>query len=213
MSDRALFPNLKLFKKTLREHFLVAIREIYKVHPTYTFLESRSDTQIHIEPTYADVTYTGKKPHMLVKIGTYDFALQDTLGKNMFEDVPNLLGVTGGYSSLKNMSTNIFVIVRAYAEEESSDLADELAMLGVYAAHHMFTQVGINIQGSRVGETNKTETQGETYDTVVNFQVDVPWKLQQVNEADFSDPEVGIDLPTETADVYRSPNVYINDDN
>lgn len=209
MNERIIFPGLRLFKKTVREHFLIALREIYKIHPSYTFVDSEDETKIHIQPTYADVVYEGKNPQLLVKVGNYEFSLQDTLGGNLMDEVRNNLNVVGGYRSIKNISTTITVIVKTYAEEESSDMADELVLLGTYAAHHMFTQMGINIRGSAVSDTTETDPQNEVFETVVNFIVDVPWELSKVSQTEAIDPETDIEFEDFPFGEYRQPGVYV----
>lgn len=207
--SRTIFPDLKLFKKTIREHFLVALREIFKIHPVYPYEENQeAETKIHIEPTYATRTYEGKNPQMLVKVGGYEFHLQDMLGNNLFSDQRNELGVVGGFTSLKNMSTAISVVVRAYAEEESSDLADELASLGVYSAKHMFAQVGIQIRRSSISETTKSG-QDDHYDTVVVFEVDVPWEFSQASKKASEDGDVEYEADPIANGSYREPGVSV----
>jgi hypothetical protein len=185
------------------------MRTIYTNHPTYSYNEQiPSDTKIHIEPTYAQQRFEGKNPRMLIKVGQYEFSLQDTLGGNLMSDIMNSDGVIGGYSAIKNMSVPITVVVRAYAEEESSDLADELVALGVYAAHHMFTQVGLNIRGSAVSETRETDNQTDTFDTFVNFTVDVPWQLSKFSGKGPADADAEIIVPEDVTGDYRAPGVY-----
>ena len=188
---------------------MIALREIFRIHPAYPYLDNAAETKIHIEPTYANSVFEGKNPRLLVKAGQYDFALQDTLGRNMFEDVRNNLGVIAGYRSIKNMAFPITVIVRAYAEEESSDIADELALLAVYAAQHMFTQVGINVRGSSVSTTNETNAQNDLFDTMVNFIVDVPWELASFTNKGPADADAEIEFDDSDIGDYRSPGAYV----
>lgn len=210
MSDRQIFPDLRLFKKSVTERFLVSLREIYKNHPVYTYADTDSaNTAIHIEPTYANLTFEGRNPQMLVKVGQYEFGLQDTLGMNLNQVITNASGVYGGFESLKNMSTMVTVVVKAYAEEESSDIADELAMLGVYAARNMFTQTGINIRGSAISETVVMDQQANLYQTIINFQVDVPWQLSTVSDAQSLDPAPTYTGPDPLAGDYTEPGVYV----
>jgi hypothetical protein len=145
---------------------------------------------------------------MLVKVGQYEFSLQDTLGMNLMADVKNSEGVIAGFSSMKNMSVSVTIVMRAYAEEESSDLADELSALGVYAVHHMFTQVGLNIRGAAVSETRETDSQNDTFDTIVNFTIDVPWQVSNASgkPAVDTDPEIIVD--DDFTGEYRAPGVY-----
>jgi hypothetical protein len=211
MSERTIFPDLKLFKKTVTEHFLLSLQEIYRIHPVYPYTDDESPyTSIHISPTYANITYDSLRPQLLVKVGQYDMALQDTLGNNLYEEIRNDDDVIGGYRSLKNLSTMVTVMVRAFAEEESSDIADELAVLGVYAAHHMFAQMGLNIRGSSVSETVKVDNQNDYFQTNVNFQVDVPWQFTTVNRSGATNPDWETTIPEDFIGVYRMPGVYVH---
>lgn len=213
MNERLIFPGLKLFKKTVVEHFLVATREIYKRHPAYLYKENApEETRIHIEPTYANMKYGGKVPQLLVKVGNYEFALQDTFGNNMFEEVINELNVIGGYRSLKDMSAPITILVRAYAEEESQDIADEFIQLAVYAASHMYNQVGINVRGASVSDTREVDQQSDFFETIINLQVNIPWQFSNVSGKEAVDPGVDVELP-EMPEGYRAPNVYIYEEN
>lgn len=209
MYERTIFPEMKLFKKEITERFLIALREVFRIHPAYGYKDDESKSLIHIDPTYADITYEGKNPQLLIKVGGYQFNLTDTLNQNAYEEVINSQGVIGGYRSLKNMAANVSIIVRSYAEEESSDLADELSTLGVYTAHFMFTQVGINIRGSQVSETQESDNHNDIYETVVTFQIEVPWEFTKANgkPADGADFEIIAD--DESINDYRRPGVNV----
>lgn len=209
MSDRTIFPDLKLFKKEITERFLIAMREVFRRHPAYGYQDDESDSRIHINPTYANIQYEGKTPQLLVKVGSYQFNLTDTLNNNAYEEVNNELGVVGGFRSLKNMGTTVTVMVRSYAEEESSDLADEVAALGVFSAHFMFTQLGINIRDSQVSETQETDNNNDIYETAVNFRVEVPWEFTKVNSKPADGVEFEVDpWEQELLSGYRGPGVY-----
>jgi hypothetical protein len=211
--NRLIFPNLVGFKKTVTEHFLVALREIYKVHPAYPYKDDPSKTKIRIIPTHANPTYEGRTPEFLVKVGQYEFSLQDYLHRNLFEEIKNDKGVIGGYKSLKYMRTNVTVRVRSFYAEQSEDLADELAMLAIYAAHHMFAQLGLNIVGSSVSETVESEEVNDYYDTVVNFTVDVPWQVSEVGLQDSSQADIELESGISTGqDEYRRPGVDVTID-
>jgi hypothetical protein len=209
MTERMIFPELKLFKRTVMDHFLVALREIYKIHPAYPYNDTdSSQTQIHIEPTYGNITFEGKNPQMLVKVGQYEFALQDMLGGNISGMAFNSAGVAAGFKAMKNMSTLVSVVVKSYAEEESSDIADELSMLGTYAAHHMFVQVGVNIRGSAVSETQQIDPSNNLFQTIVNFSVDIPWELSKFTETASTDPVGEVTIPPINNGEYVAPDVY-----
>lgn len=208
--SRTMFPDLKLFKKEMTERFLIVLREIFRDHPAYPYLDDESKTSIHIDPTYADIQYEGKSPQLFIKSGSYQFSLQDTLNRNMYSEIMNAQGVYSGSRHLKNMSSTVAIIVRSYGEEESSDLADEIAALGIFAAHHMFTQLGINIRSSNVSETDEMDQNNDRYQTVVNFQIDVPWEFSIGTDDGALDPEFDIGWDEEgDYEGYRSPGVYV----
>lgn len=208
MSDRVIFPNMALFKREVTDRSLVALREIYRIHPAYAYNDDPSLTQIHIEPTYGNITFEGENPQLLIKVGSYEFALQDYLGMNLAGPQQNDLGVEGGFYSLKDMTTVISVTVKAYAEEESSDIADELVLLGTYAARHMFNQVGIIVQGSAVSDTEEADPSKNIYQTVVSFSVNVPWQFSMSSSDPSIDPGSTIDLPPVNGGDYVPPGVY-----
>ena len=210
MYERQIFPDIKLFKKELTERFLVALMEIYRIHPAYPYADDESESSIQISPTYADIRYEGRNPQLLIKVGAYQFNLTDMLNQNAVEEILNSQGVTAGYRHFKNISTTVTVIIRAFAEEESSDLADELSTLGIFTAHHMFAQMGINIRDSQVSETSEVDNNNDIFETAVSFRVDVPWEFTRShNEAadDFDfEYEPGHD---EIINNYRRPGVYV----
>lgn len=209
MNERTIFPELKLFKREITDRFLIALREVFRRHPAYGYKDDEFESRIHIDPTYANIQYEGKNPQLLVKVGQYQFDLNDTLNQNAYEEVLNEQGAIGGYRSLKNMGTNVTINVRSYAEEESSDLADELASLGVYSAHFMFAQVGINIRDSQVSETTETDRNNDIFETVVNFRIEVPWEYTQTNKKPADGGEIEIEYPDdESINGYRRPGVY-----
>ncbi|MED4068627.1 hypothetical protein [Priestia megaterium] len=209
MNERTIFPNLKLFKKEITERFLIALREVFRQHPAYGYQDDESETRIHIDPTYANIFYEGKNPQMLIKVGSYQFNLNDTFNQNAYQEVENDLGVIGGFRSLKTIGTNITVMIRSFAEEESSDLADELSTLGIFSAHSMFTQVGINIRDAQVSETVEADNNNDIYETGVSFQIETPWEFMKVNgkPADGGEIEFESDDDDITND-YRQPGVY-----
>lgn len=187
---------------------MIALREIYRIHPAYPYADDDARTKIHIEPTYGNVRDEGKNPQLLVKVGQYEFALQDYLGMNLAGPQPNDSGVNAGFYSLKDMTTVITVTVNAYTEEESSDIADELVMLGTYAARHMFNQVGIIIQGSAVSETQEIDNQKDIYQTLVSFSVNVPWQLSTTTGNPGLNPGGTITIPPINNGDYVAPGVY-----
>ena len=208
MYERQIFPDIKLFKKEITERFLIALREIYRIHPAYQYLDDERDSQIHIDPTYVNINYEGRAPRLLIKVGGYQLGLNDMLFNNASGEVLNTQGVASGYRSLKRMITNVMITVRSFAEEESSDLADELASLGVVSAHHMFTQVGINIRNVDVTETQEADQNNDIYETVVNFQIEVPWEFTQSTDDLADEVDFEIIADDDIINGYRSPGVY-----
>ena len=206
--SRQIFPDLNLFKKETTERFLMALMEIYRKHPVYKYNDNDSKTRIQISPTYGNITHQGKNPHLLVRVGGYQFNLNDYLNNNATEEIVNDEGVVAGFKSLKLISTTISVHVRSYGEEESSDIADELAQLGVFSASFMFSQVGIDIRDVQISETQETDNNNDIYETMLQFQVIVPWEFKKLSNK----PAAGGEVEFEHEDIingYRRPGVYV----
>ena len=208
MDQRTIFPKVKLFKKTVTEHTLIALYEIYRIHPQFPYQDEEKLSDISIIPSYGNIEYEGKTPQLVVKVGGYNFNLQDTLGKNMYGFQENEDGVATGYRSLKDMGTGITILVRAMAEEESSDLADELSFLATMGATHMFNQVGLNVRGSSVSETVQVDNQTDWWQTVVNLSVLVPFEFGVSSDAEPIDPTVEYEFDDEVVKGYRAPETY-----
>lgn len=211
MNNRVIFPQLKLFKKEITERFLVATREIYKQHPVYLYDEDESKSGILIYPSYGDVKRPGVQPKLVVKAGSYQYSLMDTFSNNMTMEAKNSAGVIAGYTKSQIIPIQLAVIAQAYAEEESSDIADELAQLVVDACRRMYSQVGIVIRGVNVSETDLVNKEESTYQTVVSISMDIPWSSTAVSNEppiDSVDPEIDDDFPR--FETYRSPGVDIH---
>lgn len=209
--NRTIFPNLQLFKKEITERLLVAIREIYKHHPVYLYDEMESATKILIYPSYADTEYTGEMPKILVKPGGYQFGLNDTLFNNFETETKNDAGLISGYTYSKMMITSFQAIIHAYAEEESSDIADEFVQLAVFACRTMFDQVGIKIEEAQVSETDLVDKDAGKYQTVVSIAIDYPWGGKITTNGDpvddiYTDPP---DIDDSISDAYRAPGVEV----
>ena len=209
--ERTLFPDMRLFKKQVRENAIVTLREIFRPHPFYKYEDDMSTTRIHIQPTYADVQNQSKVPRLLVKIGEYSLALQDTLGGNVAGELRNALGVIAGYQRRVNVPTVISISVKAYAEEESSDIADEVATLAVYSGKHMFSQMGLIIEGATVSETREIDPSNDIYETIVMVRVTIPWEFRDVSDKDLSNPDIDIEYPDIDRKEYRAPGAYVYD--
>ena len=210
MSDRQIFKNLNLFKKTVVERFLITTREIYKHHPTYVYHDDDEETGILIYPSYADPKVDGNQPRLIVKAGSYNYHLMDTMFNNMSKEVV-VRGAVAGYEHSQIITIPLTVLIHAYAEEESSDLADEFASLVVYACRKMYSSMGLVIRGIQISETDIFNSQQKVYQTTASISLDVPWSTSDV---DTSKPIGSIDITPEEEepllfDTYRSPGVSV----
>lgn len=178
MSNRLIFPNLGLIKREAVDRFLVATQEIYKKHPVYTYHDEQEATKIFIYPTYGNIEQSGKEPKLLVKAGGYNYSLMDSLYRNMSNEYINASGLVAGYEHFKVIPMPINVTVQAYAEEESSDIADELAALIGFAVKGMYAQVGMAVRGVTVSETNKVNPNEDLYQTTISVAFDMPWETR-----------------------------------
>jgi hypothetical protein len=176
MQQRTIFPKVALIKKTLMERFLVSLREIYRNNPAYTYADEELETGIHITPSYADLATPGKKPRLIIKPGGYAFSMTDTLSHNMSGEAKNSEGIIAGHTYKKMNSSSMTVMVDAYAEEESSDIADELAMLVAFVCRGMFGQNAIAIRGAEVSPTEVYDSAQSLYRTVVSIVFDFGWE-------------------------------------
>jgi hypothetical protein len=197
MTDRVIFPSVRLIKKSLTERFLIALREIYKQHPVYAYDDDENIAGMYIYPSYADVDQIGKKPKMLVKMSGYTFSLTDTLYHNMSGEALNSANVISGFQYKKMMSSVASVVIEANAEEESSDIADELTMLVTFVCRGMFGQVSLAITGAQVSTTELVDPAQSLYQTVVNVTFDFPWLGSTTDDlAPVDTTAVDFDLPS-----------------
>lgn len=180
---RAIFPNVDLIKKNFTERFLVSLQEIYRHSPVYTYSDKEEDTEVYIYPSYTDINFPGKKPRFIVKPGGYSFSLTDTLFNNMSGEIQNLQGITAGFSYDKMLSSSVTITVEAYAEEESSDLADEIVMLTVFSCRSMFGQNKLSIRGAEASATMMTDNAQNIYQTMVSVGFDFPWRGEITSDA------------------------------
>lgn len=183
MQQRTIFPNVTLIKKTLAERFLVTLREIYRNNPTYTYKDDEMQTSIYISPSYATVTTPGKKPRLIIKPGGYAFSLTDTLFHNMSGEATNSDGIIAGYTYKKMMAASATIMVDAFAEEESSDIADELVMLTSFACRGMFGQNAIAIRGAEVSPTEVLDQTQNLYRTAVAVSFEFAWEGEITSNA------------------------------
>jgi hypothetical protein len=207
MQQRTIFPEVALVKKDLMERFLVSLREIYRNHPTYTYADNELETGIHIQPSYADLAMPGKKPRLIIKPGGYDFSLTDTLFHNMSGEAKNPAGITAGYAYQKMSSSSVTIVVDAYAEEESSDVADELAMLMAFVCRGMFGQNAIAIRGVAVSVTEVLDQAQGLYRTMVSVPFEFAWQGEITSNASSVLRTDTIFEPLETPGTSRTPGV------
>lgn len=195
MNERLLFPNMVLVKRWVAEQFSLATRIIYSDHPVYTYHDVDEKTEVVIMPTFADTNVPGKKPKILAQGGGYDLTLQDTLGQNYAQEiVDETTGRTIGRKSVKQIRMNMMVLVQAYAEEESSDLADELAVLLGSIATHVYGDHGLAIYSVSVSETNVLNPEEKSFQTVVSLGLDVILEINQTYAGEENDLEIGFDV-------------------
>lgn len=191
MNERLLFQHMMLPKRWVAESFVLATREIYADHPVYRYDEEDKRTEVIINPTYADTDTPGKKPKILAQGGGYDFSLNDSFGRNLSHNLTDpQTGRQVGSQSVKRVRMNMMILIQAYAEEESSDMADELAMLLSTVAHSHYASKGIIIDGVSVTETNVLSPEERSFQTVLNLTVEF---IVEINLSDRPD-EVGVDI-------------------
>lgn len=208
--NRQIFPDITLFKRLLTDQILVILQEIYRIHPAYPYKDDESKSKIQILPTYANPEYEKKVPTLLVKVGSYDLGFEDTIGKNYMSEVTDASGVVIGRKQFKEISTAVTITVKARAEEESSDLADELVALSLLTGQHMFTQAKIFVRRASVSETVETENVQDEYTTIINMMVDVPMEFFITNSKPEPTPDVEVDLPYLNLEEYLPPSVIVH---
>lgn len=175
-NNRTIFPELNLFKKEITERFLSVTHEIYKNHPAYTYDDNDLKTKIMIYPSYGNLSVSGTQPRFIVKAGGYQKGFNDMLNNNMSGFVTDSDGAIVGTKYFKMISPTIVVIVHAFTEEESSDLADELTEICLFACKGMYSNVGLIMNGAQVSETDEYRNDKKIYQTTIQFIVDVPWE-------------------------------------
>ena len=215
MSERALFPKLNFFKKEVIERFLIATTEIYKRHPIYTYDSDDEKTEIIIIPAYGDVVFNGKKPGIIAKAGGYSLHLMDTIYQNMSKEYINQQGYIAGYKKEQIIPISLTIFVQALAEEESSNIADELAGLLVFACRSMYGQVGLVVKGAQISDTDLFDKDNDVYQTTVTVALDVPWELlfednqPPVEENIIFTDSCSGETEQKNNDGYRQPGVFV----
>lgn len=201
MNKRLLFPQTTLIKKWASEQFAVATRTMYADHPVYTFNEEQEDTKIIIMPTFGDSSHSGKRPKILSQTGPYNYSFQDSLGRNLAETIKDpQTGDKIGTRFVKTIRMSMMVLVQAYMEEESSDLADELAALIALQGEHLYASHGLIMQDVTVGETNVLNAEEKSFQTSLNLVVESIIEVDDIQEVDTAEIDFGIDLPDMATD-------------
>lgn len=169
-NNRLLFPNMRLFKNDMATAFTLATQLVYGHHPTYTFNPDDGLTKIMIHPAFADVSNPGKMAKIMFRPGGYDASLNDFTGDNFIGTEVDDDGLAIGDRNSKMIQTTMTVLVQAYSELESQDLADEFAQVVVYAAKEAFANHHVHIVGAQVGETAPLKDQEGSFQTMITVQ-------------------------------------------
>lgn len=183
MNNRAMFPNVKLLKREIAERFLIALRDVFTQHPIYTYDEDDFITKVLIYPSYADILTSGKQPKIMLKPNGYNFTLSEGLYNEFAGELTDEDGKVVGalYRKMLNMSATI--LVQAYAEEQSADLADELTMMLLFSCRERFAADGLLMRIAQVGETDMIQSEQGIYQTLLNVSFDFPWVGRILSDA------------------------------
>lgn len=193
---------------------MVTTRELYQYHPVYTYRDKEEDSGILIYPSYADTERDGEQPRFIVKAGSYNYSLMDTFYNNMSKEVFKE-GIVVGHEHSQIIPMTLTILVHAYAEEESSDLADELAGLIVFACRKQYSGNGLVTRGVQVSETDIFNNDQKIYQTAISVSVDVSWTTSASKVDMIDDIITDIEIETEDPlyfDTYRPPGVYVSKD-
>lgn len=209
MNSRLIFEKLKPFKKVVTENFLIVTQEIYKNHPAYPYQDNEKKTKLLIYPSYADIDSDGKQPRMMVKVGSYQMSLMDTLNSNMSKEIYRD-GKMSGYRHDQFLQVPITILVQAYAEEESSDLADELGSIILFACQEMYRGSGFMVRGVNISETDIYDRAQKIYQTSVSMTADIPWSWTKESSRKAHE-EIIIEFDNDPLIVegYRPPGAYV----
>lgn len=166
-NSRLLFPNTRLFKTDMTRNFTAATQYIYSHHPVYTFNPQDELTKIMIHPAFADVDTPGQMAKIMFRAGGYDGSLNDYIGDNLIGHETDDQGRVVGEASSKMVNSTMTILVQAYSEMESQDIADELAQLIVYGLKSVYAKHHIHINGIQVGETSPLKEQDPSFQTMI----------------------------------------------
>lgn len=195
MNDRLLFHNMVLMKRWAAEQFTLATQLMYRDHPAYPYRDEDGETEVIILPTFADTDAPGKKPKILSQGGGYDLSFQDTIGGNLAHEVTDETGTVVGVKRVKQVRMSMMVLVQAYAEEETSDIADELALLVGSVGKHVYAQRGLAIYSLSVSETNVLNPEEKSFQAVLNIGFDTYIEIVETygNQEGGLEIEFGVD--------------------
>lgn len=196
MNERLLFHNMLLLKRWAAEQFTLATQIMYRDHPAYPYRDEEDETEVIILPTFSDTDFPGKKPKILSQGGGYDLSFQDTLGSNFAHEVTDGQGQVIGVKRVKQVRMSMMVLVQAYAEEESSDLADELALLVGSVGRHVYAQKGLAIYSLSVSETNVLNPEEKSFQTVLNIGFDTYISIVETSETEEGGLEIDFGVDT-----------------
>jgi hypothetical protein len=214
MSDRSIFTELKPIKKQVLERFLLSLYAIYKNHPVYPFdIEKKDDhekTRISIYPSYSNVEQPGKNPKIVVKMGSYSMSSTETFFNDMSGEYFNQFGQSSGFTYEKMLSTSITIIVHSQAEEESSDIADELSLLLSHGARELFAQQGIHIKAVQVSETDIQNPEQNVFQTMIGVSVDFAWSGIIANKALDNVTQINFELSYEVTKLFDETNELLH---
>lgn len=210
MNVRLMFSELSLIKKEISERFLVVLRDLYKEHPVYNYTEDEADAKLLIYPSYGNPDRDGTQARMVIKVGSYNYHLMDTLNNNMSREIIKD-GILVGLEHSQIITVPVTILVQAYAEEESSDLADELATLIVFACRNRFSEKGLIARGAQVSETDTFNQEQKIFQTSISCTFDIPWVTRMedtgepINQAELEfESEETLQIET-----YQSPGVSV----
>jgi hypothetical protein len=174
--ERTFFPELKLFKKTIIERLLMSLYHIYREHPIYAYKDIDLDTKILIHSSYAKVDTPNKIPRIAIKVNGYTFSFTDYLFDEISNERVNENGVVTGWEYEKILSTTVTMVVQSFAEEETTNISDELAMLLSFSAKDFFRSAGLIVRGVQVSETEIANKEQGIFQTMIGVSLEIPWK-------------------------------------
>jgi hypothetical protein len=151
----------------MTRNFTAATQYIYSHHPVYKFDPNDNLTSIMIHPAFADVDAPGQMAKIMFRAGGYDGSLNDYLGDNLIGYESDETGNVIGEAHSKMLNSTMTVLVQAYSEMESQDIADELAQLMSYGLKEVYAKYHIHVTGIQVGETSPLKDTEGSFQTMI----------------------------------------------